>query len=89
MDNDSYIHNNKTRLTEVSKIDLGMKKLIFSLHSQGIWLGPAYFLEFEGYNSFLLIWLAGLLFLIINSSILVQIVAHYKPTQTPQRQKVE
>ncbi|XP_031588569.1 GPI mannosyltransferase 1 isoform X1 [Oreochromis aureus] len=67
----------------------GLGLLLLWFAGQGIWLGPAYFLEFEGYNTFLWIWLAGLLFQVVNCFILLQIVTHYNPTKTPLRLKAE
>jgi hypothetical protein len=44
---------------------------------QGFWLLPAYFLEFEGLNTFLLIWLAGMVFFLINIVVIAAIVDSY------------
>lgn len=36
---------------------------------------PAYLLEFQGYNTFVLIWMAGIAFFMINVYILVKLLS--------------
>ncbi|XP_076235934.1 GPI alpha-1,4-mannosyltransferase I, catalytic subunit-like [Calliopsis andreniformis] len=46
--------------------------------SQGLWLLAAYFLEFQGLNTFTLIWISSILFFAVNVKILSDIIAYYK-----------
>eukprot|EP00117_Sycon_ciliatum_P007018 scpid65544/ scgid10299/ GPI mannosyltransferase 1; GPI mannosyltransferase I; Phosphatidylinositol-glycan biosynthesis class M protein len=57
--------------------------------SQGLWLAAAYFLEFEGYNTFLFIWMASLIFFCSNAFILATVLAHHTvtPSFTTPREK--
>ncbi|KAH9507744.1 hypothetical protein Btru_053621 [Bulinus truncatus] len=45
---------------------------------QALWLCPAYFLEFEGHNSFFFIWLAGLVFYCVNAVLVYSVITNYK-----------
>ncbi|KAJ8277736.1 hypothetical protein GJAV_G00079300 [Gymnothorax javanicus] len=75
------------RLSLSLKQGLGLLVLWFA--GQGIWLAPAYYLEFEGRNTFILIWIAGLLFLGINTYILEQIISHYRKEDIQFCQKLD
>ena len=48
------------------------------LHVQGLWLGAAYLLEFQGYNTFLAVWLASTIFLATCVVVLCDILKHYR-----------
>ncbi|XP_063155817.1 GPI mannosyltransferase 1 [Candoia aspera] len=65
----------------------GALLLLLWLLGQGLWLFPAYLLEFKGHNTFLLLWLAGLGFLSINCAILVQMISRYRPEHSPRKMK--
>ncbi|KAJ1650240.1 GPI mannosyltransferase 1 [Dispira simplex] len=60
----------------------GLCMLLAWVVSQGAWLRYAYFLEFQGKNTFLSLWIAGVGFFLVNNWILVQIVNHYRPYHT-------
>lgn len=61
------------------RLGRGLLLLLLWLLLQGLWLAPAYLLEFQGWNSFSWIWAASLLFLLTNTFILAQIIQHYRP----------
>ncbi|CAG0900841.1 unnamed protein product [Cyprideis torosa] len=48
------------------------------LFAQGSCLLPAYFLEFQGRNAFLYIWVEGLAFLAANVGVTVKLIQHYR-----------
>ena len=52
-------------------------KLIMVYIFQGLWLLPAYYLEFEGKNTFIYIWMAGLIFYCINLYVMYVIIDSY------------
>jgi phosphatidylinositol glycan class M len=52
--------------------------LLLWFSAQGVWLLPAYMLEFQGYNTFLVLWAAGLVFFCANSALVWLIIKNYK-----------
>lgn len=47
--------------------------------AQGAWLLPAYFLEFHGHNTFLLLWIQGISFFCANIAILGRLIMYFVP----------
>ncbi|KAJ8888647.1 hypothetical protein PR048_008139 [Dryococelus australis] len=60
----------------ISKIRGLMLGTLWGL-AQISWLVPAYFLEFQGYNTFLLVWLQGLVFFCVNITIVRELIIMY------------
>lgn len=58
-------------------VSKGITLILAWLLGQGIWLMPAYYLEFEGMNTFFWIWCAGLLFFLINITVMTSILDSY------------
>jgi phosphatidylinositol glycan class M len=50
--------------------------------AQGVWLALAYSLEFGGVNTYVYIWLASALMLVVNCAIIIRIMRAYK-SRTP------
>ncbi|CAB3372332.1 Hypothetical predicted protein [Cloeon dipterum] len=53
------------------------------LVTQLTWLLPAYLLEFQGLNTFMLIWLYSLSFFVVNVFVLAELAASYQPAPPP------
>ncbi|VDH91638.1 phosphatidylinositol glycan, class M [Mytilus galloprovincialis] len=59
------------------------------ISSQGFWLLFAYYLEFEGQPTFLYIWIAGVLFFLVNIWIMAIIIESYKPNHISHVKKIK
>ncbi|XP_066598193.1 GPI mannosyltransferase 1 [Prorops nasuta] len=62
------------------KLDVkkSLELVAFWILAKGIWLLFAYLLEFQGFNTFIFIWLSSILFFIANIQILVNMIKYYE-----------
>jgi phosphatidylinositol glycan class M len=61
--------------------------------AQGLWLLPAYLLEFRGMDTYVYVWLAGCLFFVVNVWIVTRMIAKHKKaplkiTQKKRKKKI-
>uniref|UniRef100_A0A0N5AU01 GPI alpha-1,4-mannosyltransferase I, catalytic subunit n=1 Tax=Syphacia muris TaxID=451379 RepID=A0A0N5AU01_9BILA len=61
--------------------------ILLWISTQGLWLLPAYLFEFQGLNTFVWMWLASLLFLVVNSCIVVLLCLYHNTVITAQIQQ--
>ncbi|VIO93395.1 mannosyltransferase, putative [Brugia malayi] len=64
------------RSIEISTVEAVYLIILWFL-GQAFWLYPAYLFEFQGLNTFYLIWLSSLFFLTINTGIIVQLIRRH------------
>ncbi|KAL9913264.1 phosphatidylinositol glycan anchor biosynthesis class M isoform 2-T3 [Glossina fuscipes fuscipes] len=60
-------------------IGIGTAVSYFSLWvlAQGLWLLPAFLLEFQGWNTFYWLWLQSIVFFIVNNFLLIQLIKNF------------
>lgn len=71
-------------LPHLQHIKLWLAGLVILLwfSAQNLWLLAAYYLEFEGINTFMQVWFAGLVFFYVNCSFLFIIIDNYRENLT-------
>uniref|UniRef100_A0A1A9WV10 GPI alpha-1,4-mannosyltransferase I, catalytic subunit n=1 Tax=Glossina brevipalpis TaxID=37001 RepID=A0A1A9WV10_9MUSC len=58
-------------------IGTGISYFSMWILAQGLWLLPAFLLEFEGWNTFYWLWLQSIVFFMVNNILLIQLIKHF------------